>query len=291
MRDYGKVVPRFWTGSTGKALKAAGPEAVIVALYLMTSPHANMIGLYYLPMIYIAHETGLGLEGASKGLAKCIEAGFCMYDEASEHVFVLQMAKFQVGEGMKPTDNRCKGVENELSKVPKGALQSRFREIYGAAFHLEKESPSQDPSKPLRSQEQEQEQEQEEEDSFGVSSPAAEEPPPADLIGDTASAGRPCPHEAIIAAYHEALPTLPSIRQWTPARRKALQARWREDTDRQTLDWWRGFFAYVAESDFLTGRSKRGNGHGAWECSLPWLLKAENFAKVLEGHYENREAA
>lgn len=126
---------------------------------------------------------------------------------------------------------------------------------------------------------------------FGDSSPAAEQPPTADLIGDPLPAGRACPHEAIIAAFHEALPTLPKVRQWTPNRRKAMQARWREDAERQTLEWWRGFFGYVAESDFLTGRSKRGNGHAAWECSLPWLLKAENFAKVLEGHYENREAA
>lgn len=45
-----------------------------------------------------------------------------------------------------------------------------------------------------------------------------------------------------------------------------------------------------AQHPFLTGRASRGNGHGAWECSLHWLLKADSFAKVIEGHYENREA-
>ena len=59
MRDYAKVSPQFWIGKTGKAIKKAGPEATIVALYLMTCPHANMIGLYYVPLMYIAHETGL----------------------------------------------------------------------------------------------------------------------------------------------------------------------------------------------------------------------------------------
>ena len=68
MRDYGKISPSFWTGKTGKAIKAGGQEAVVVAMYLMSSPHSNMIGLYYLPMMYLAHETGLGFEGASKGL-------------------------------------------------------------------------------------------------------------------------------------------------------------------------------------------------------------------------------
>jgi hypothetical protein len=70
MRDYGKISPQFWVGKTGKAIKAGGPESVVVAMYLMSSPHSNMIGMYYLPMMYQAHETGLGIEGASKGLAR-----------------------------------------------------------------------------------------------------------------------------------------------------------------------------------------------------------------------------
>lgn len=70
MRDYAKVSPRFWLGETGRELRKAGAEAQVVAFYLMTSPHANMLGLYYLPVLYLAHETGLGLEGASKGLQR-----------------------------------------------------------------------------------------------------------------------------------------------------------------------------------------------------------------------------
>jgi hypothetical protein len=152
VRDYGKVAPQFWTGETGKKIKAAGPEAVVVSLYLMTSPHANMIGLYYLPLLYLAHETGLGMEGASKGLARAIEAGFCTYDEASEHVFVHAMARFQIAASLKPDDLRCKGVRNELQKCPKGALVQAFIALYGSAFHLamptDGASPLKGPCKP-----------------------------------------------------------------------------------------------------------------------------------------------
>ncbi|MCR2581744.1 replication protein, partial [Salmonella enterica] len=90
--------------------RAAGMEAQIVAMYLLTSPHANMLGLYYCPTMFIAHETGLGLEGASKGLQRAIEAGFCEYDEASEVVWVIEMASYQIGEALKPNDLRVKGV-------------------------------------------------------------------------------------------------------------------------------------------------------------------------------------
>jgi len=46
------------------------------------------------------------------------------------------------------------------------------------------------------------------------------------------------------------------------------------------------FFGYVAASDFLTGRDGKWPG-----CDLAWLVKAENFAKVIEGKYENRGQA
>ena len=137
MREYGKVSPQFWTGATGKAIKAHGPEAVVVALYLMTSPHANMIGLYHLPVMYLAHETGMTIEGASKGLARCSEALLCSYDEATEHVWVHEMARFQIADTLLLKDKRCKGVANELAKLPETPLKQGFLNRYAEAFHLE----------------------------------------------------------------------------------------------------------------------------------------------------------
>ena len=161
MREYSKITPQFWLGSTGKKLRGH-IEAQVVATYLLTSPHANMLGLYYLPKMFIAHETGLPLEGASKGLQRCIEVGFCHYDEDSEMVWVIEMALHQVGE-LKSTDNRCAGIQNEYDKLPKNLYLTEFYNKYSSIFHMKKlrdcTSPLQAPCKPLRSQEQEQEQE------------------------------------------------------------------------------------------------------------------------------------
>lgn len=165
MRDYSKVSPQFWIGKTGKALRKHGFEAQMVGLYLLTSPHANMLGLYYVPQTYIAHETGLGMEGAMKGLQGCIEAGFCRYDEESEMVWVVEMARFQIADQLQPKDNQVKGVQNEYSSIPENPYLAAFFDMYAKAFCMtdkrEVESPSQAPSKALVSQEQEQEQEQE----------------------------------------------------------------------------------------------------------------------------------
>jgi hypothetical protein len=50
MRDYAKVAPTFWNGETGKKIRELGRDAQVVALYLITCPSSNWIGLYYLPL-------------------------------------------------------------------------------------------------------------------------------------------------------------------------------------------------------------------------------------------------
>lgn len=190
MREYAKVGPQFWFGETGKKLKKQGTEAVIVALYLVTCQHANMLGLYYVSPTYIAVDTGLGLEGASKGLAGACEAGFCRYDEGSEVVWVVEMAAYQIGDSLEARDNRCKGVQREYDSLPTNPFLWPFYERYGACFHMTagrgkpagKTTPSKAPRKPLRSQEQEQEQEKEQEQEQDKAPVALSV---ADLVGES----------------------------------------------------------------------------------------------------------
>lgn len=160
MRDYSKVSGQFWTGKTGRSIRGDA-QTQVVALYLLTSPHATMIGVFHCPLIYIAHETGSPLEGAREGLRKLVERGFCTYDEDTEMVWVHEMARFQIGEAIKASDNRTKDIRKQYQNLPEGKIKQGFYARYRDAFHLSGGSPSEAPPKPLRSQEQEQEQEQE----------------------------------------------------------------------------------------------------------------------------------
>lgn len=168
MRDYAKVSSAFWTGKTGRAIRG-DLDAQIVAMYLITSPHATMIGVFRCPIVYIAHETGCPLEGALKGLRRLESLGFCTYDSESELVWVHEMARCQIGDALKPADKRIQGVQKYYECIPDGPIKTGFFAKYALPFKLvedrppviKTESPSEAPSKPLRSQEQEQEQEQE----------------------------------------------------------------------------------------------------------------------------------
>ena len=112
-------------------------------------------------------------------------------------------------------------------------------------------------------------------------------------VGDTgASAPLGCPHDQIVALYHDLMPANPRVRHWTDARKRMLQRCWREDPKRRSLEWWRKFFEFTAESEFLTGRSKPGPGRDApFLPSLEWMLKPANFVKILERNYHREVGA
>ena len=102
----------------------------------------------------------------------------------------------------------------------------------------------------------------------------------------------PCPHQKVIELYHEALPTCPQVREWNETRQRTLQSRWRDKAASLTwqheadgLDWFKRFFDFVRESDFLTGRADGRNGKPPFVADLEWLMKPSNFAKVVEGKY------
>ena len=110
-----------------------------------------------------------------------------------------------------------------------------------------------------------------------------------------------CPHLELLDIFAEQLPELPQPKPelWEGQRAKNLSARWKwcltakkrsgaryATTKAEALDFFRRYFGYVAKSDFLTGRDGRWAG-----CDLAWLVKADNFAKVLQGNYENRQEA
>ena len=70
--------------------------------------------------------------------------------------------------------------------------------------------------------------------------------------------------------------------RWVLTASKKSGERYAED-EAQAMDWFGRFFAYIAKSDFLSGTSGKWTG-----CDLGWLMKSDNFSKVVCGNYENK---
>lgn len=136
MREYARFAPAFWLSKICKDIRRAGVEGVVMAGYLKTAPLSNMLGLYPLSLPAAGHETGLGFEGASKGLQICIKAGLCDYDEDSEFVWVFDMAREQIGEALKVSDNQVKNVQKQYAAMEENPFLARFYDRYGMDFHL-----------------------------------------------------------------------------------------------------------------------------------------------------------
>jgi hypothetical protein len=64
-----------------------------------------------------------------------------------------------------------------------------------------------------------------------------------------------------------------------------LSARWNEKAKSErgltsnTLEFWKGFFIYISESDFLMGRKDE------WRANFEWIITKRNFYKIIEGNY------
>ncbi len=92
--------------------------------------------------------------------------------------------------------------------------------------------------------------------------------------------------EQIKDIYNETLGyALPSVVVLSESRKKALKARCSKSIgDRKTdnPEFWRGYFGFIANScPYLLGRTGK-----KWTANFDWLIKEDNFIKVVEGAYQ-----
>ena len=86
--------------------------------------------------------------------------------------------------------------------------------------------------------------------------------------------------ETIISLYKEKLSHLPQPQKITDARKKHINARLVEFGLEEVI---RGLDK-ASKSQFLAGNNSR-----EWKADIDWIFKPDNFAKILEGKYDNKE--
>lgn len=105
----------------------------------------------------------------------------------------------------------------------------------------------------------------------------------------------PTPHQAIIQAYHDALPELPQVRILGEPRKKSISRLWKfaltskkaDGSPRATnadeaIAWVQAYFARVRQNDFLMGNTPRTNGHASWQPDIDYLTTEKGMAQVIE---------
>lgn len=283
MRSYSVIFPGFWTGTSGKAIKQTGKDTRIVATYLLTCEHANMLGLYRLPLLYIAEETGLKRKEVPTALENLKAIGFAYYDEGTEFVWVVEMARFQLGllsgETVKEGDKRRYAVAKlykQLSPNPfLGPFYDRYAEILSLPFRRDFLIETKPHTSAIN----------------GASMPHARDyvpvpdpiPDRKEDTGETkalpASSTRLTPEQ--IQVRWNAIPGVKPCKALGQTIRDRVRNRLAEHTEPA---WWDDLLNRIQASDFLCGRTN--NKDRSFHASLDWILKPANLDKLLAGNYD-----
>lgn len=86
----------------------------------------------------------------------------------------------------------------------------------------------------------------------------------------------------IISQFNSICVSLNKVSGMTEPRRKAVQSALQAVGQEKLTE----LFRKAEASDFLTKRNSTG-----WKAGFDWLMKPENYTKVLEGNYDNQSAA
>jgi hypothetical protein len=283
MRVFATLRSQFWTGATGKAITAAGKDARIMATYLLTCEHANMIGLYRLPLLYVKEETGLKHREVLSALEQLRPMDFAVYDPETEFVWVCEMARFQLDllphEPLKEGDHRAQGAARLYKHLAPNPFLLPFYERYAQSLRLPLTRNFLTEKKPL-----------------GSPLGEASEPlirgyvPVPDLVpvrkgetGETKTVSLSLGEltSETIRERWNAIPGVKPCKKLGKTIGDRIQARLREYPSQ---DWWTEFLQQVQASDFLCGRT---NGkEGPFHASLDWILGPKVLDKLLAGNYD-----
>ena len=88
-------------------------------------------------------------------------------------------------------------------------------------------------------------------------------------------------YELIARMYNDTCVSFPRIEKLSDARKKAIKAR----LNTYSIEDFKLLFEKAEASDFLKGANNRN-----WSATFDWLIKDSNFAKVLDGNYDNRNS-
>ena len=255
---YQRIHSQIWSDEKFRVLSQ---DAKYLFIYILTNPHSNGIGIYYLPKQYIECD----LEWSAKQLAipfeELLNSGLILYDFDSRLICVKNQIKHNPIENPK----QAKSAEKIISSLPKSHLFSVLSEQLNKPYH-----------KPLLKLLAER---------YSIPIPQEEEEEKEKEIysgsGSVFSKNGQVPYQEIQKAFNEICPDLPTFKNLTEDRRKAIKKRWNTDEATCHLEWWtEKFFPLIAESDFLTGRN------GKWTaCNIDWILNRKNFTKIREGTY------
>ncbi len=316
---YSAISRRFWHD---EKVRAWSNETKLLAIYLLSSPHSNMLGLYVLPLQYAAYDLDMTIEQVKKGMAEL--DSFCEYDPTTSVVLVYKFLQYNIIKN----PNQAKGAVTKLYDLPETTLFKQFRNsLINSCATVEK--PEKDDSKKIQHPTEFDEEgtplfvylpslfiplykaiearinclpnclktviptvSNKETDSVPAPAPVEDSgkekyvPASSDEKSPQPvrnNSQQPTPYKEIVELFNVTCPSLPQVTN---------PDEWTETRKKRVrtlwrkisdISAWKAFFERIERSHFLTGETKAG-----FVASFDWILKPSNLLKIKEGNYDNK---
>ena len=114
---YNRVFSRIW-------LERWDDDTMLTALYLLTSKHRSLEGIYHLPWEYVAGDRKWPMKRLERAVEVLLNDEFIEYDEDAQVVLIVNALKAQ----SPSTKNHMIGAVRKLRALPPNGLMNRFLE-------------------------------------------------------------------------------------------------------------------------------------------------------------------
>jgi hypothetical protein len=128
MRDFNKVSPTLWRSNRFVGLPS--DDGRLLYLYLLTCPHQNSAGCFWLPDGYVCNDLAWDRDRYIKARQRLIDADLIGFDGNEQVVFIRRW--FRHNPPMNPS--HVTGIEKALMQCPSIDLRDKCHEELKAAW-------------------------------------------------------------------------------------------------------------------------------------------------------------
>lgn len=115
MKEFGKVSGQFWISDD---IQSLSDKAKLLALYLLTTGHGNLIGIFRMPTGYISGDLNWDEPSVERAIAELTTSGFLLASDQCQYICIPQFMKHSPVDNITQIDARLK----LLVKLPQKLL-------------------------------------------------------------------------------------------------------------------------------------------------------------------------
>ena len=115
MKEFGKVSGQFWISDD---IQSLSDKAKLLALYLLTTGHGNLIGIFRMPTGYISGDLNWDEPSVERAIAELTTSGFLLASDQCQYICIPQFMKHNPVDNITQIDARLK----LLIKLPQKLL-------------------------------------------------------------------------------------------------------------------------------------------------------------------------